>query len=122
MKNTSSLETVPETMGRVPEIQKAFRIANQANFNTQELEDLEKREMFIEDQRGAIIKGRLEGRLEGQQELVMRLLVRRIGTVEPEMQARICRLPIDQLENLGEAILDFTSASDLMTWLQAHNN
>lgn len=126
MKNTSSLETVPETMGRVPEIQKAFRIANQANFNRQELEDLEKREMFIEDQRGAIIKGRqegrLEGRLEGQQELIMRLLVRRLGTVEPEIQARICRLPIDQLENLGEAILDFTNASDLTTWLQAHTN
>ena len=126
MKNTSTLETVPETMGRVPEIQKAFRIANQANFNTQELEDLEKREMFIEDQRGAIIKGRQEGRqegrLQGQQELIMRQLVRRIGTVEPEIQARICRLPIDQLENLGEAILDFTSASDLMNWLQAQNN
>jgi len=122
MKNTSSLETVPETMGRVPEIQKAFRIANQANLSRQELEDLEKREMFIEDQRGAIIKGRQEGRLEGQQELIMRQLVRRLGTVEPEIQARICRLPIDQLENLGEAILDFTSASDLTTWLQAQTN
>jgi predicted transposase/invertase (TIGR01784 family) len=121
MKNTSSLETVPETMGRVPEIQKAFRIANQANFNRQELEDLEKREMFIEDQRGAIIKGRQEGRLEGQQELIIRQLVRRLGSVDPDTQARICRLPIDQLENLGEAILDFTSASDLITWLQAHN-
>ncbi|HEY9707313.1 MAG TPA: Rpn family recombination-promoting nuclease/putative transposase [Oculatellaceae cyanobacterium] len=122
MKNTSSLETVPETMGRVPEIQKAFRIANQANLSRQELEDLEKREMFIEDQRGAIIKGRQEGRLEGQQELILRQLVRRLGTVEPEIQARICRLPIDQLENLGEAILDFTSASDLTTWLQAQTN
>lgn len=61
MKNTSNLETVPETMGTVPEIQKAFGIANQANLNRQELEDLEKREMFIEDQRGAIIKGRQEG-------------------------------------------------------------
>jgi predicted transposase/invertase (TIGR01784 family) len=122
IKNTSSLETVPETMGRVPEIQKAFRIANQANLSRQELEDLEKREMFIEDQRGAIIKGRQEGRLEGQQELIMRQLVRRLGSVEPEIQARICRLPINQLENLGEAILDFTSASDLTTWLQAQTN
>jgi predicted transposase/invertase (TIGR01784 family) len=122
MKNTSNLETVPETMGTVPEIQKAFGIANQANLNRQELEDLEKREMFIEDQRGAIIKGRQQGRQEGQQELIMRLLVRRFGTVEPEIQTRIRRLSIDQLENLGEAILDFTSTSDLITWLQVHNN
>ncbi len=118
MKNTSNLETVPETMGTVPEIQKAFGIANQANLNRQELEDLEKREMFIEDQRGAIIKGRQEG----QQELIMRLLMRRFGTVELEIQTRIRRLSIDQLENLGEAILDFTSTSDLITWLQVHNN
>jgi predicted transposase/invertase (TIGR01784 family) len=118
MKNTSRLETVPETMGTVPEIQKAFGIANQANLNRQELEDLENREMFIEDQRGAILKGRQEG----QQELIMRLLVRRFGTVEPEIQTRIRRLSIDQLENLGEAILDFTSTSDLITWLQVHNN
>jgi predicted transposase/invertase (TIGR01784 family) len=118
MKNTSNLETVPETMGTVPEIQKAFGIANQANLNRQELEDLENREMFIEDQRGAILKGRQEG----QQELIMRLLVRRFGTVEPEIQTRIRRLSIDQLENLGEAILDFTSTSDLITWLQVHNN
>src|SRR4028119_281058 len=118
MKNTSRLETVPETMGTVPEIEKAFGIANQANLNRQELEDLEKREMFIEDQRGAILKGRQEGK----QELIRRLLVRRFGTVEPEIQTRIRRLSIDQLENLGEAILDFTSASDLITWLQVHNN
>jgi predicted transposase/invertase (TIGR01784 family) len=118
MKNTGNLETVPGAMGMVPEIQKAFRIANQTNLSPQELEDLEKREMFIEDQRGAIIKGRQEGRLQGQQELIMRLLMRRLGTVEPEIQACIRELSIDQLENLGEALLEFTAASDLINWLQ----
>ena len=122
MKNTSTLETVPETMGTVTEIQKAFAIANEANLSRQELEDLEKREMFIEEQRGAMIKGRQEGRLEGQQELIMRQLLRRLGNVEWETQSRIRRLSIEQLENLGEAILDFTSPSDLITWLQIHNN
>jgi hypothetical protein len=108
------LETVPETMGTIPEIQKAFTLANEANFSRQELEDLEKREMFIEDQRGAIIKG--------QQELIMRLLVRRLGDVDPEIKSRIRRLSIEQLENLGEAIFDFTTTSDLITWLQVHHN
>lgn len=130
MKNTSSLETVPETMGMVPEIQKAFTIANEANLSRQELEDLEKREMFIEDQRGAIIKGiqegkiqgRIQGRIQGQQELIMRLLVRRLGNVEPEIQSRIRQLSSEQLENLGEAILDFTSTSDLISWLQVDQN
>jgi predicted transposase YdaD len=109
-------------MGIVPEIQKAFAIANEANLNLQELEDLEKREMFIEDQRGAIIKGRQEGRQEGKLELIMRLLERRVGEIEPEVQTSIRRLSIVQLENLGEALLDFASASDLQAWLQGENN
>jgi hypothetical protein len=102
----------------VPEIGKALRIANQANLSPEELEDLEKREMFLEDQRGAIIKGRQEGILE----LIMRLLDRRVGEITPDIQSRIRRLSIEELENLGEAMLDFTSASDLTDWLQAQNN
>jgi predicted transposase/invertase (TIGR01784 family) len=121
LKNTSRLESIPETMGIVPEIQKAFGIANQANLTREELEDLEKQEIFLEDQRGAIIKGRQEGRQEGQLELIMRQLVRRLGTVDREIQTRILTLSVDQLETLGEAILDFTSSSDLITWLQEHH-
>ena len=122
MKNTNQLEAVPETMGIVPEIEKALRIANQANLSPEELEDLEKREMFLEDQQGAIIKGRQEGIKEGKLELVLRLLDRRVGEIAPDIESRIRRLSIEQLENLGEAVLDFTSASDLTDWLQGQNN
>ncbi|WP_371735113.1 DUF4351 domain-containing protein [Dolichospermum sp. UHCC 0315A] len=31
------------------------------------------------------------------------------------------KLPVEQLEELGEALLDFTSATDLQTWLQFTN-
>jgi predicted transposase/invertase (TIGR01784 family) len=126
MKNTNQLETIPETMEIVPEIGKALRIANQANLSPEELEDLEKREMFLEDQQGAIIKGREEGKQEGLKEgqlkLVLRLLERRVGEIAPDIQSRIRRLSIVQLENLGEAVLDFTSVSDLMAWLQGQKN
>ncbi|WP_322745470.1 DUF4351 domain-containing protein [Plectonema radiosum] len=29
------------------------------------------------------------------------------------------KLPLEQLENLGEALLDFNSMGDLQTWLDA---
>jgi len=122
MKNTNQLETVPDTMGTVPEIQKAFTIANEANLSFEELDDLEKRVMFLEDQRGAVLKGIQQGRQEGMLELVMRLVLRRVGELEPELQNRISRLSIEQLENLGEAVLDFTSPSDLMNWLQGQDS
>ncbi|NEQ27736.1 MAG: Rpn family recombination-promoting nuclease/putative transposase, partial [Microcoleus sp. SIO2G3] len=129
MKNTSNLDTVPEVMRIVPEIQKAFAIANEANLSPEELEDLEKREMFIEDQRGAIIKGiqegiregRQQGIQEGQQALIIRLLERRVGKIAPEIQNRVGQLSSEELEALAVALFDFTSASDLMAWLQSDN-
>lgn len=39
--------------------------------------------------------------------LIMRLLTRRIGTVDSELQERVRQLSLAQLENLAEALLDF---------------
>jgi len=113
MKHAVSLEMVPETMGEVSEIQKAFAIANQANLKREELEDLEKREMFIEDQKN-LKRG---GLLHGQQNLIIRQLGRIIGPVDAQLEMRIRQLSLEQVESLGEAILDFTTTSDLLAWL-----
>ncbi|MBD2538609.1 DUF4351 domain-containing protein [Coleofasciculus sp. FACHB-SPT36] len=62
-----------------------------------------------------------EGIEQGKQQealsLVMRLLPRRIGAVAPELQQRIQQLSQTQLEDLAEALLDFSSAADLEDWL-----
>jgi predicted transposase/invertase (TIGR01784 family) len=52
--------------------------------------------------------------------MIMRQLTRRIGTVEPQLQERIRSLSLPQLEDLGEALLDFSSRDDLTAWLQNH--
>jgi hypothetical protein len=36
------------------------------------------------------------------------------------MQTQIQSLSLTQLENLGEALLDFSSPTDLLNWLQNH--
>jgi len=58
-----------------------------------------------------------EGRQEGKQDLILRLLNRRIGEIDASLIERIKGLSIEQLENLGEALLDFSSVADLETWL-----
>ena len=68
LKQARKLESVPETMSVVPEIKKAFEIANQAHLSREELEDLEKREIFIHDQRNAIKKALNQGREQGIKE------------------------------------------------------
>jgi predicted transposase/invertase (TIGR01784 family) len=58
-----------------------------------------------------------QGELKGQQELVLRQLNRRVGNVSIDLESRIKALPLVQLEELGEALLDFNQLSDLVAWL-----
>ncbi|MEH2331337.1 DUF4351 domain-containing protein [Nostoc sp.] len=62
-------------------------------------------------------EGKQEGRQEGKQDLILRLLNRRIGEIDASLIGQIKGLSIEQLENLGEALLDFSSVADLETWL-----
>jgi predicted transposase/invertase (TIGR01784 family) len=68
LKNAPSLGVIPNQMEEISELKEAFTIANEANLSPAELEDLEKREMVIEDQRNAVRKGREEGIEEGIEE------------------------------------------------------
>ena len=58
----------------------------------------------------------------GEIAVIMRQLNRRIGLLTPEIQARIQSLLIAQLEDLGEALLDFSQSTDLTNWLESHQS
>ena len=61
-----------------------------------------------------------EGREEGVQRersFILRLLTRRVGELPPDVRQRVETLSLEQLENLGEALLDFSSMADLQSWL-----
>jgi hypothetical protein len=67
------------------------------------------------------LQGRKEGRVEGRSEealqLVARQLTRRLGALPAATEARVRALPIDELEELAEELLDFTALADLDRWL-----
>ena len=63
-------------------------------------------------------KGLQEGRQEGEANLVLRQLNRRIGGISAELSAKLSSLSLENLENLGEALLDFQSVEDLEQWLE----
>ena len=69
-------------------------------------------------------EGREEGREEGKEEeaviLILRQLNRRVGDLSQVLKAQIGALSLAQLEQLGEALLDFTEMADLSRWLQAN--
>lgn len=70
-------------------------------------------------------EGRQEGIQQGLQQgieqerfLIVRLLTRKVGEIPEEVRSQIAQLPLPQLENLGEALLDFSTYDDLVAWLE----
>jgi predicted transposase YdaD len=61
-----------------------------------------------------------EGREQEAANLIIRQLKKRFGQeLSEEMRAQIESLPLPTLENLSEALLDFTSLANLQPWLEA---
>lgn len=61
-----------------------------------------------------------EGRQEGEAKVTLRQLKRRCGPLSEATTARIQALPLEQLEVLAEALLDFSGPQDLISWLDDH--
>ncbi|GBD53356.1 Rpn family recombination-promoting nuclease/putative transposase [Microcystis aeruginosa NIES-298] len=61
--------------------------------------------------------GKAQGRREEAVSLILRLLNRRLGEISSTLSQQIRELSLEQLETLGEALLDFTSLTDLTAWL-----
>ena len=45
---------------------------------------------------------------------------RRFGVLSPQLEERLSKLSISQLEELGAAMFDFSAVDDLMIWLQQY--
>lgn len=126
MKTARTLRTVPPELASVPELRKAFAIANEANLDEDELADLERREIFIQDQRGAITKatrlgieqGIEQGIKQGKLELIFSLLEPSVGVLSAEIKTRIGQLSAEQLNSLGATVFQLKNLSDLTAWLQ----
>ena len=82
---------------------------------------------FIElgKQRGrqqGLEQGLEQGRQQGEAELVLRQLARRLGPLSSSQEKTIRKLPVNKIEALGEALLDFTSSLDLNRWLRGNKS
>ncbi|MTJ47096.1 Rpn family recombination-promoting nuclease/putative transposase [Dolichospermum sp. UHCC 0259] len=60
-----------------------------------------------------------EGREDEAINLLLRILSKRFGKLGDSYTQNINSLNIEQLEKLGEALLDFTDINDLETWLKS---
>jgi len=60
------------------------------------------------------------GEARGEARVTLRQLGRRCGPLSAEQESQIRRLPLELLEALAEALLDFEGMADLNAWLAAN--
>jgi len=85
-------------------------------------------EIAEEEKQKGLFEGRKEGRQEGRQEegiaLLTRQLRRKLG-LQPSLEQALQHLPgmpLESLENLADALLDFNGVNDLQRWLDTHTH
>ncbi|MGB3508185.1 MAG: Rpn family recombination-promoting nuclease/putative transposase [Microcoleaceae cyanobacterium] len=71
IKETDSLEIIPESLGEILEIEKALNIANEVNLSVEELEVLEQRAIMAQDESGRILFAEEKGRKKEAIPLIM---------------------------------------------------
>jgi predicted transposase YdaD len=85
--------------------------------------DIKQTRVYQEAKQEGREEGRQEGREEGRQNgeiiLLVRQLSKRFGKLKDIYIENIKGLNIEQLEKLGEALLDFVDINDLETWLKS---
>ena len=64
-----------------------------------------------------LAEGEVKGIQKGEANLVLKQLNRRLGDIPVNLTKQIREMSVEQLENLGEALLDFQSLEALVDWL-----
>jgi flagellar biosynthesis/type III secretory pathway protein FliH len=75
---------------------------------------------LAEGRQEGLQEGEALGEARGEAKVTLRLLNRRCGLLSDTTTAEIQALPVDRLEALADALLDFTGPADLAAWLAAH--
>ncbi len=105
---------------KIVELRETVLVYKLKNLSREEIEamftmdDLKDTRYFQDVKREGILEG-----IEKEKSLVIRQLKRKVGNLSPELELKVRNLPIETLEDLGEALLDFSCLQDLISWLNS---
>jgi predicted transposase YdaD len=119
--------STPQILARRPDLLSTVLTILFERFPTRTLEDIMVIAGIPTDQllhtraaQDLLDRGRQEGEAQGEAKVTLRQLSRRCGPLSEATTARIQALPLEQLEALTEALLDFSGPADLAAWLADH--
>ena len=106
-------------LGETPRPHWTHRNLFRRNFEKELIRQLFREEIMRESviHQDILQQGLQQGRQQEALSFVIRLLNRQLGAIDSVLFERLQGLTIEQLEELGEALLDFTDVADLEAWL-----
>ncbi|MCA6501202.1 MAG: transposase, partial [Pseudanabaena sp. M090S1SP2A07QC] len=81
-------------------IKQAFAIANQANLSSEEIDELEHQEIFIQDQRNVVKKALNQGIEQGKLETQLAIAQQLLDVLDDAAISRTTGLSIEQIAKL----------------------
>jgi predicted transposase/invertase (TIGR01784 family) len=102
MKTAKKLDSIPPSMEKITEINRAFQVAKEANLTPEELEELQQREIFIQDQFNAVKLARRLALEEGREQKQMEIAKQLLNILDDETISRTTGLSIEEVKKLRE--------------------
>ncbi len=120
LERTEQETFTPEERSDIIDIVTSIMVYKLANLSRTEIKAMLGLDLTVEPR--AIREAKDEGREEQTIALIVRLLAKRLGQgIEPEAVSQLTTLSLPTLENLSEALLDFTTLDDLENWLATNH-
>jgi hypothetical protein len=95
-------------------------VLNQTDSSEEDREDvMQLSTAYLEWEQKTLEQGEQRGEQLEAQKLVKKQLKRRVGEIDKSLIEQVEALPIEALEELGEALLDFSIVTDLQKWLNS---
>lgn len=102
MKTAKKLDSIPPSMEKITEINRAFQVAKEANLTPEELEELQQREIFIQDQFNAVKLARRLALEEGREQKQMEIAKQLLNILDDETISRTTGLSLEEVKKLRE--------------------
>jgi predicted transposase/invertase (TIGR01784 family) len=104
LNNARELPNIPENMDSIPEIKKAFDIANRANLTLNEYEDQENCEIYIQDQRGAVSKALQQGLDQGLEQKTNEIARKMLDVFDDQTICQMIGITLAELELIKNSL------------------
>ena len=100
LKTAKKLKSVPQQLAEVEEINEAFKVARETSLTREELEELQRREIFIQDQFNAVRLARRLGREEGREEEKIEIAQQLLNVLDDETISHTTGLSLEEVKRL----------------------